>query len=386
MSADAGTIGQWRRRHGLGPRGTGSVAQCIGDTGWLHAIGGVDLYVSLWSRLADFDRSQVDSAVAGDRLRVVTGARGCTMLVPTADGPLALGIGDRLWRKRAVREMAKLDVPAEELTEVGDAAVQALTAGPATPQQLRSLLPHGAVRSLGAAGKKLGWSSTLPVALRMAEAAGRIRRMPVGGKLDVERYEWIVDEGRPPLLQGGELDRELARRYLRWASPATAADLAGWSGLGKRAAQAAINAVEADGGVGDPPAVEPRRVVLLSFRDPYFDHRVGLTQLLDPAHGDIQAESWGRGTKPLAEVKALHHRAVLIDGKLAGYWEYDEARAAAEWGAFGPLPGADRQAVEAEVEAVGQFLRDAFGHGRIYPMEAAKWRDLRLELTRELRR
>lgn len=56
MSQDE-RIAQWSARHGLGPRTAMDAAECLLTTGWLRAIEGIDLDVSLWTRIDGFDRS-----------------------------------------------------------------------------------------------------------------------------------------------------------------------------------------------------------------------------------------------------------------------------------------------------------------------------------------
>lgn len=46
-------------------------------------------------------------------------------------------------------------------------------------------------RNLGEAGKKKGVITTLPVALGILQAHGEIRRVPVNGRLDQQRYGYV---------------------------------------------------------------------------------------------------------------------------------------------------------------------------------------------------
>lgn len=64
-------------------------------------------------------------------------------------------------------------------------------AGAVDPQQLKAEL-GGAVRSLGEEGKKKGVSTMLPTALGLLQADGRIRRVPLNGRLDQQRYAYTA--------------------------------------------------------------------------------------------------------------------------------------------------------------------------------------------------
>ncbi|MCB8813919.1 hypothetical protein LJD41_26540, partial [Escherichia coli] len=74
-----------------------------------------------------------------------------------------------------------------ELDALIAAALQVLQAkGPLDPKQLKALLGE-AVRNLGEAGKRKGASTTLPTALGVLQSDGRIRRVPLNGRLDQQR-------------------------------------------------------------------------------------------------------------------------------------------------------------------------------------------------------
>ena len=108
-----------------------------------------------------------------------------------------------------------------------------------TPQQLRKAMPDGSIRALGDAGKKLGMSSTLPTALRFAEAEGRVQRVPIDHKLDQERYRWGL-RTTPLERPADDLPGALAERYFSHASPATLKEAAAWSGASQRDLKPAI--------------------------------------------------------------------------------------------------------------------------------------------------
>jgi hypothetical protein len=165
---------QWVRGHGLRDR----VANDPARGGWLHAIGGADVYVSARARTGATRKDSIDAALQAGALQVVTGARGCTMLVPRADAALALALSVHLGGRKAARDRDKLGVTLPELEKLCIQVRSALEAGPATSMTLRKRLPEGAIRRFGDAGKKLGVSSSLPMALRHLESRGFLARCP----------------------------------------------------------------------------------------------------------------------------------------------------------------------------------------------------------------
>src|SRR5262249_56284976 len=99
----------------------------------------------------------------------------------------------------------------------------------------------GKVRNLGAEGKKRGTTTTLPLALGKLQTSGRIRRVPVNGRLDQQRFAYIAWKPAPDTdLTEDQLAVELARRFFRWARPATQPQFSWWAGLGPQTARAAL--------------------------------------------------------------------------------------------------------------------------------------------------
>ena len=141
----------------------------------------------------------------------------------------------------------------------------ALEKGPLDPEGLREATGK-AVRNLGEEGKKKGVTTTFPLALGELQASGDIRRVPTNGRFDQQRYQYAL--WRPNPLRGfklspEEVHTELARRYFRWIGPASAADFQAFSGLGVKAAKAALDSLKLE-----PIEIAARRPALLPARRP----------------------------------------------------------------------------------------------------------------------
>ncbi len=95
-------------------------------------------------------------------------------------------------------------------------------------------------------------------------------------------------------------------------------------------------------------------------------------------------DSWGSTRKALREVNSIHGRSILVDGAVAGLWDYDPDSDAGIWGTFAPARGALKKEIQAQCDAAAGFLREEFGHALIYPMENAKSRASRLSSVRGL--
>src|SRR5271170_7150959 len=238
---DASKLRAWyAHRQGLDGSLEGkSSADVLSRAGWARSVGGVSPYLTLFAR-AGISREQVDAAAKKLEIYELPTARGCTYVLPSEDFALGLAAGRGF--DGEMKTAAKLGVTEKEIDKLCAAVVTALEKGPLDPDGLREAAGK-AVRNLGPEGKKKGLTTTLPVALGKLQESGEIRRVPINGRFDQQRYQYAI--WRPNPLRGFKLSpeqthTELARKYFAWIGPASAADFQEFSGLGVKAAKAAL--------------------------------------------------------------------------------------------------------------------------------------------------
>ncbi|MBO0891828.1 MAG: winged helix DNA-binding domain-containing protein, partial [Acidothermales bacterium] len=231
----------WAHRQGLDRSlDETSPAAVLARTGWARSVGGVNPYLTLFSR-AGVGRAAVDDAVADVAIHELPSARACTYVVPAPQYAVALRAGEPS-AGAELATAAKLGVERTEIDRLQAAVVDAVSDEPLDPKRLRDVL-GGAVRSLGDAGRKKGLSTTLPVALGLLQSAGEIRRVPVEGRLDRQRFAYA--RWSPSPLAGSaptpeEARTELARLYWTWTGGATLAQFRWFSAFTARDAKAAV--------------------------------------------------------------------------------------------------------------------------------------------------
>ncbi len=158
--------------------------------------------------------------------------------------------------------------------------------------------------------------------------------------------DWI---GAPPAVDRDAALAELARRYLAGHGPATAADLAAWSGLPLRDARAGLRAIDLveDGDLldlpdrGPPPQDLPPRLLgafdpyLLGWKDRSFAVPAKHAKRVHPGGGILRA-------------------VALLDGQAVGTWgaRRRDGRLDVSLDLFGRAP---RAAFEAEIDDVARF-------------------------------
>src|SRR5439155_22618721 len=80
-------------------------------------------------------------------------------------------------------------------------------------------------------------------ALGRLQSAGEIRRVPINGRLDQQRYRYALWKPNPLAKfksSQEEVYVELARRFFRWIGPATLAEFQGFSALGVKVSKEAV--------------------------------------------------------------------------------------------------------------------------------------------------
>lgn len=383
----------WAHRQGLDGGLSGkSAAEVLERAGWARSVGGVGPYLTLFSR-AGLSREKVDAAVANIEIHELPSARSCTYVLPASDFALGLKLAQSFPGEMKTAE--KLGVTPKEIDKLCDAVLRALEAGPLDPDGLREVTGK-AVRNLGEEGKKKGLTTTLPVALGKLQTAGDIRRVPVNGRLDQQRYKytlWRPNPLRSFKLSTEEAYTELARRYFAWIGPARIGEFQGFSALGVKAAKAAVEPLKLEPiAAGDDRLLLPGdRAKLEAFKPPKDPHyiltsgidsiallRTDLKGLLDPKDVDRQVFT-EKEVKPLGTLPYLPSHAILDRGRVVGLWEYDPATNSVAWIAFGKKD----KALEDAVARTEQYVRDQLGDARSFSLDSPKSRAPRVAALRK---
>jgi hypothetical protein len=368
-------------------------AEVLPRTGWARSIGGTAPYLTLFAR-AGTSREAADRAVAGLEIHELPAARGCTYVVPAADFALALRVGEA-FGDAEMKVAAKLGVTEKEVAKLCEAVVKALEQAALGPDEIREQVGKAA-RSLGEEGKKKGLSTTLPLALGKLQSAGEIRRVPLNGRLDQQRYRYTLWRPNPLAafrLSPEETSIELARRYFSWIGPATVADFQEFAGLGVKAAKAAVEPLKLEPlEAGDDRMLTPAarakfeaftapkeaRYVLVSSLDGISLLRRDRTSLIDEADlaQKIFSGAPGSAGSPLWDVVTS---AIFDRGRVVGLWGYDTAAESIVWTAV-IKKNKDLEAAVARTQA---YVRTQLGDVRVSPLDSPKSRAPRIEALRK---
>lgn len=385
----------WFDRQGLAGQWRGMSAETVLDRGgWARSVGGTNPYLTLFSR-AGIRRTEAETAASDLSIHELPSARGCTYVVPRSDFDLALRLsrimGDSQEIKLAVKQFG---VTYQELDALADRVLDVLKEGCLEPSEIRDRVGD-AVRSLGEEAKKRGISSTLPMVLGRLQSLGQIRRQSTNGRLDSQRFGyvlWEADRYATSTVSPEETLCELAHRYFRWIGPARLADFQWFSGATAKAARAAVAELglvavsEANEFLAFPedreaflsyqPGAVPR-YTLVSNLDAMFLHRRNIADHLEAADRTRPMQGQKQLTE-LGSVMELTNQAILDRGRIVGLWEFDPAAGEIVWHAFVP---ADEE-MRAAVRETETFIRDELGDARTFSLDSPASRQPKLDALR----
>lgn len=362
----------WWTRQGLDGRLHGKPPeQVLEQTGWARSVGGASPYLTLFAR-GGTSREDADTAVASLRLHELPSARGCTYVLPASDFALGLKVGQNFGDD--IKIVGKLGVKEAEIRKLCDKIVGVLEKGPLGTDELREAA-GSAVRNLGPEGAKKGVTTTLPVALGELQSEGEIRRVPINGRIDQQRYRYAL--WRPNPLASFKLSAEaayteLARRYFRWIGPATLAEFQGFSGLGVKAAKAAVEPLAlVPLELGADFLMQPEDLDALKSFKPPKDPQYALVSGLDGIF--LLRRDAKSGT-----VKDLPSHAILDRGRLIGLWEFDPRTNQIAWQSFVKKT----KPLEQAVLRMEQYVHSQLGDARSFSLDSPKSRIPRIEALR----
>lgn len=382
----------WFERQGLSGMPGASPAEVLEKAGWARSVGGANPYLMLFSR-AGISREDADKAVADVEIHELPSARSCTYVVPRRDFAIALRMARGQGDPQEIATAKKyVRVTEEELVNLQAKVIDALGNETLDPKEIRDRVGD-AVRSLGDEGKKRGMTTTLPMVLGLLQTEGNIRRVPVGGRLDQQRYKYAKWDPSPMAGYTKSLEEtyeEFARQYFSWTGPALKSNFKEISGLGVKASEAALAPLDLVP-VGDElfilaedrDAFEAFRTpkepqyVLTSSLDNLSHLHWGVRNLVDEADYDLPAFGPKPGSR-LGGLADLENHAIYDRGRLIGVWEFDSENGEVAWTTW-VEPNYELKAAVSKME---EFARNQLGDVRSFSLDSPESRKPKIEMIR----
>ena len=375
----------WHRQGLDGSLAGTDAAGVLDRVGWARSIGGANTYLTLFARTG-IRRAGTDAAVAAQHIHELPAARGCTYVLPATDYAWGLQMGQAS-AEAAVKVLMRLGVARTELEQLAADVLQVLLRARGTdgesldPRELKAILGDK-VRNLGEEGKKKGASTTLPAALGLLQADGRIRRVPVNGRLDQQRYSYVAWE-----LEGSGENDESARarmleKYLGWNGGATLGQIRWFTAFTvaqSKKALAATGAMEVPTAAGESlwmlpqdvndlagfTAPDAEDIQLLSGSDSLVLLRRNSAGLFDETGAAAV-----QGMSGSALAADLSDHPILDRGRIIGLWQYDPEDARIAWWTFDPASSG----VLERIAQIQEWITEDLGDFRSFSLDSPKSR------------
>jgi len=223
------------------------------------------------------------------------------------------------------------------------------------------------------------------------QSEGVIRRIPINGRLDQQRYRYALWRPNPMAnlkLNGDDALTEVGRQYFTWIGPASLAEFQWFSGVSGKAAKAALEPLELH-------PVETSgfpRLMLAADRDAFENFKVpkkpeySLVGSLDSMNvlrrnlpTLVAPEDSGRVQGKKGMVDDLADHAIFDRGRLVGLWQFDTTANSIVWTSFIKVDAGLKEAVRM-TEA---YVRDELGDARRGSLDSPQSRVPRVEALRK---
>jgi len=341
-------LGERIARHGLADRPAHTVAEAAALTTAIQAQDHPAARLGVRARSQGLTDADVLDAVGVDRTVVRTWLmRGTIHLVDTADVRWLVALfGPAVARQFATR-LRQIGLTPSYLARCERALPQILADGPRTRAEV--------VAGLAERGIPMNFADPQArmYVLLHASCLGLVCRAADRGRTATFAMldDWVPSAPVGP--RGDDALAELARRYFRAYSPATAADFATWSGLAAGQAieliRDELTPIDVYGRAGFRLGeVEPARGLRLL---PAFDN-----YLIGYKHRGFIDDA----RRPEVYVGGLIRPTVLLDGRVVGRWQLIN-KTHADVTLFEDLSAANRRELDREIADVSKFLEGGRG-------------------------
>jgi hypothetical protein len=325
----------WAARHHAQMLSEPRATDPVEVVGHLLAVQAQDpraMRLTIRSRSTGLTASAVDRALTLDRSLVVTWLNRGTLHLVTSDDywwlhPLTAP-RHRAWNRT---RLAQEGVSPEQAARGVELVVDTVAAGPATRDQLRSVLADGGVPTERQA---------LVHVLIAASLEGEVVRGPVvDGHLAFAATAWLGP--RPGPLDPDEARGRLAERYLQAHAPASPPDLAKWAGITLTQARAAFAAAQVDPAAELPPPRPWPAPRLLGGFDPIL-------------HGWADRSFVTGAHRSIVTTNGLFRPIALVDGRAVATWRLAKDQLSID--PLEPIDAPTRAALDIDADAVLAYL------------------------------
>jgi len=335
------------------------VLQTVRDICALHATGIATPYLSLFARIENFRREELDEEIyTQKRLGKIRCMRRTIHILPKETIPIAYAATRRGLQKDSVAFLEFRGVSIDEYEATSKRILDTLKGQEMTTSEIKRIL--GTESSISA------------IVEQMCDQGLLIRGRPTRGwRGKVQNYS-CFDDYFPDLdlnrIEEAEARSLLVHQYLRSFGPATEDDIAWWMGIGKGQARAALDSIQGqteqitisdlDGTfillksdkkrLNNMKTQDMHTVNLLPNLDPYLMGYKDRERYLSPEHREYVFDRGGNATT-----------TILLDGKAIGVWDFEGAeKPSVKLHLFEEVERSALNGIHTEARKTGEFIAE----------------------------
>ena len=365
-----------------------SLLDLVKSVGWIYSPGCSTPYLSLWARMPKFRRSTLDRLVFRDQKLVqLETLRGCTMLLPRSQAPIALKIRSKTFTELAKQARPLMPITEREMERLKSSVLIALENGPLNHDEILDKIPESLVRQFPAELRRIGLTGSLWLAINLLKEEGWILKIQSKNRLDSSENSFVLlsvflPEVDPFNLQTERANIELVAHYFRTEGPARIKDFAWWAGINVTDAMRAaaetrprLKSLRIENEKDEFLIVETELEQLLDFSPaksptvnfiPYRDiflkgQRAVVDRFVQNEDSDKPFSRW-KGkiiNDPIA--------TVINNGKVVGVWEWNSSKGGElDFVLFDPnTPRKVKALIRERGAELGGFVKDNLGEVRL---------------------
>ncbi|MFX1319177.1 MAG: winged helix DNA-binding domain-containing protein [Promethearchaeota archaeon] len=312
-----------------------TVLEVVNDIIALHATSATSPYLSLFARMAKFQRGSLDRELYANRNLIrLASMRRTLFILPTATAPMVFQ-ATRAAKATSAEQLKVWGIPQSEYQRIADSIYAALKDGPQPLRIIKQSMSPGLIRTIKLpVGKQVASMTNINVVMTILVQHGKVFSEKYTDPI-LTRHEnryALMGIVYPQLdlesISHEDAQVQLLKRYIEVFGPVNEEDAAWWTGIGKSQIRTAMALLEPElvqiqikGSLGEYVMLEsdfaamkkfkaPRSLpaLLLPYEDPYPKGYSIRNRLVKPEHEDK------------VYIRGEAQPTVWVNGKIIGTW------------------------------------------------------------------
>ena len=241
------------KQHLLDTSKANTVLEVIDDIIALHATSAATPYLSLFERMKQFQRGQLDRELYINRNLIRLGSMRRTLFILPTKAASMVFQATRMSEEQSLQILKVWSIPHSEYQRIADSIFTVLKDGPQPIRIIKQAMSPGLIRTIELpAGKNIARMTNVNIVLTVLQQQGKVFSEKFSDPIltrQANRYA-LIRTLYPSLnlesFNPEEAQIQLVKRYIEVFGPVTENDITWWTGLGKTIIQTALARLETE--------------------------------------------------------------------------------------------------------------------------------------------